>query len=109
MAEPRPVKIRPINNVGIFVAVAIIIQPITQGIDAHLIVFNRPIHSISTAAIKQPGGTANTITDAIHDVWSFVNFKSLSSASTCGTTIAENASEMPITIWNEAAVTAENI
>lgn len=109
MAEPKPVKMRPINNVGIFVAVAIKIQPITQGIDAHLIVFNRPIHSISTPAIRQPGGTARTITDATHDVCAGVNLRSLSSASTCGVTIAENASAIPITIWNEAAATAEKI
>lgn len=109
MAEPKPVKIRPISSVGIFVAVAIKIQPITHGIDAHLIVFKRPIHSISTPAMRQPGGTARTITDATHDVWDGVNFRSLSSASTCGVTIAENASAMPMTMWNEAAATAEKI
>lgn len=61
------------------------------------------------AAIKQPTGTESTITDAIHDVSTFVNFKSLSSLSTCGTKIAENAKEMPITMWNDAAVAAAKI
>lgn len=61
------------------------------------------------AAIKQPTGTESTIHDAIHDVWVFVNFKSLSSLSTWGTNIAENANEMPITMWNDAAVAAANI
>lgn len=80
-----------------------------QGIAANFIVLRRPNHSISTAAIKQPTGTESTITDATHDVCSLVNFKSLSGLSTWGTKIAENANEMPITMWNDAAVAAAKI
>lgn len=109
IAEPSPVSMRPINNSAILDAFAIKIQPQTHGIAANFIVFNRPIHSINIAANKQPTGTDNTITDAIHDVCCFVNFKSLSSLSTCGTKIAENDNEMPITMWNDAAVTAAKI
>lgn len=109
IADPNPVKIRPIKIVHISVAIAIKIHPMTHGMDANLIVFKRPNHSINTAEIKQPIGTERTITDAIHDVSVFVNFKSLSSFSTCGTKIAENANEIPITIWNEAAIDAAKI
>lgn len=98
IADPKPVKIRPIKIVYILVATAIIIQPITQGMDANLIVFKRPNQSINIAEIKQPTGTERTITDAIHDVWAGVNIKSLSLLSTCGTKMAENANEIPITI-----------
>lgn len=82
IADPNPVRIRPINNSAIFDEFAIKSQPITHGIAANFIVYRRPNHSISMAAIKQPTGTESTIHDAIHDVWVFVNFKSLSSLST---------------------------
>lgn len=81
-----------------FDAFAIKSHPITHGIAANFIVFKRPSHSIKIAAIKHPTGTESTITDAIHDVCTFVSFKSLSSLSTCGTKIAENANEIPITM-----------
>lgn len=106
IADPNPVKIRPINNSAIVEAFAIIAHPMTHGIAANLIVFKRPSHSIRIAAIRHPTGTESTITDAIHDVCTLLSFKSLSSLSTCGTKIAENANEMPITMWNEAAVAA---
>lgn len=88
---------------------AINIHPMTHGMAANLMVFRRPIHSIRTPAKRQPTGTANTITDATHDDWVAVNFNSLSGPSTCGMRMAENASDIPITKWNEAAVTAANI
>lgn len=79
------------------------------GIAANLIVFKRPIHSIKIAAKRQPNGTESTIMDAIHDVCSLLKCKSLSSLSTCGTKMAENAKEIPITMWKEAAVEAARI
>lgn len=109
MAEPKPVIIRPANNSTILDALAIKTHPMTHGIAANLIVFNRPNHSINIAAMRHPTGTERTITDAIHDVSCWVNFKSLPSLSTCGTKIAEKANEIPITMWNDAAVAAANI
>lgn len=85
-ADPRPVKMRPINSSAIFDAVAMKSHPMTHGIAANLIVFKRPSHSIKIAAIKQPTGTASTITDAIHDVCSFVSLKQ----SLFGAQVSEN-------------------
>lgn len=68
IAEPNPVKMRPINNSDMSDALAIRTQPMTHGIAANLIVFKRPMYSIKMAAIKHPTGTDSTITDAIHDV-----------------------------------------
>lgn len=106
IADPNPVIIRPISNSAIVDAFAMRAHPITHGIAANLIVYKRPSHSIKIAAIRHPTGTESTITEAIHDVCSLLRCKSLSSLSTCGTKMAENANEMPITIWNEAAVAA---
>lgn len=133
-----------------FVDVAIKIHPKQHGSAANFMAFNRPIHSIKTPAIRQPTGTLfrqlkfssecwtvndeqfkithdKTIILATHDVWTGVNFRSLSGAknvfflnkihyenvvwklpSTCGMRMALNASDIPITMWNEAATTATN-
>lgn len=98
MAEPNPVKMRPINSSVMLDAFAINIQPMQHGIADILMVFRRPMYSMEKAAIRQPMGTDSTITDAIHDVCTFVSLRSLSSLSTCGTRMAENANEMPITM-----------
>lgn len=98
IADPNPVKIRPISNSVIVDAFAMRAHPITHGIAANLIVCKRPSHSIKIAAMRHPIGTESTITEAIHDVCSLLRCKSLSSLSTCGTKMAEKANEIPITM-----------
>lgn len=107
-AVPNPVKIRPANKVYTFVAVAIRIQPMMHGIADSLIVLRRPMYSIRNPENIHPTGTARTTIDATQDDWVDVRMRSLSGNSHCGIKMAEKASEIPITMWKEAAMTAAN-
>lgn len=66
------------------------------------------MYSIKKPAIMHPTGTASTITEATHEDWVGVSTRSLSGNSTCGIKMAENANEMPMTMWKDAAITAAN-
>lgn len=74
------------------------VHPSTHGMRPILIVFSRPIDSIRKPAKMQPIGTEITITEAIHEDCSLVAWISVSSLSSFGIIMAENASEMPMTM-----------
>lgn len=61
------------------------------------------------AAIKHPTGTNSTITDETNDVCPLESVKPPTPFSSLGTNVAEKASEIPITMWKDAAVTAAKI
>lgn len=105
-AVPNPVRIRPASRVYTLVAVAIRIQPTIHGIADNLIVLRRPMYSIRNPENMQPTGTASTTIDATHEDSVGVRMRSLSGNSHCGMRMAENANEIPITMWKEAAMTA---
>lgn len=66
------------------------------------IVFNRPIDSIRNPANMHPMGTEITITEAIHEDSAMLACISVSLLSSFGIMMAENANDIPMTMWKDA-------